>query len=713
MAFDFFDQPIPRQLAAVYVAYFGRAADPEGRGFWRAEYDRAVANEKSPQATLDNIAESFRLSAEAQTLFPFLDPDNAATADENDIRAFVTDVFQNLFNREPDAEGLDFWTGEIQARLDAGIKLGDLLIDIVSGAVDSSEGQDATTIRNKVLAADAYTDELAGTPAAFDMDDARALAGRMTGNVGEGDAQAAGRDLASGGSGLALRDDDVTVDEDGQVRFPPLDNDAILTGEPAAVSLGGQAPNGEATVGDDGSIAYTPRPDFNGSDSLTYTVTTPSGAKASARIAVTVTAVNDAPVASQDARRLDEDTTAILDVLANDSDADGDTLRVSRVSDPRDGTVTIRPDGWIAYTPDPNFNGRDSFTYTVADDAGATDTASVNVLVSALQDRPVAVDDTAETVGREPVTIDVLANDNDPEGEPLTVGIETPPDDGRVDLGGDGVVIYTADEGFVGTDSFVYSVTTADGREARASVEVVVADTAPPQQPPPSGTAALDVSFAGSPALDGLETEIDGALQAAWGNWTAVLDFDPSATIELRVDTTDNPNLLASAGTGFSVTSGETTATPLPSDVARELQGQGDVNGTLADAILNISTSSLDRLKFDTDDTGDIDAVTLFTHELGHPLGFLSAGGGLTSTWDSLVETRAGDLFFAGTNATAANGGAAPRLDDAGTAHLSETVFGEALMTPILGPGTAQGPSDLEVAILQDLGYVAADPLIG
>ena len=133
--------------------------------------------------------------------------------------------------------------------------------------------------------------------------------------------------------------------------------------------------------------------------------------------------------------------------------------------------------GRVRYTPQPNFVGTDSFTYTITDGSGGTATASVAVTITAVNDAPVAANDAAATVGPVPVVIDILANDADPEGDPLSLIATSTPAHGIVSVvtsGPDaGKVIYTAEAGFAGNDSFTYTIT--DGAVAvTATVTVVV-----------------------------------------------------------------------------------------------------------------------------------------------------------------------------------------------------------------------------------------------
>ncbi|RLP69355.1 cadherin-like domain-containing protein, partial [Xanthobacter tagetidis] len=177
---------------------------------------------------------------------------------------------------------------------------------------------------------------------------------------------------------------------------------------------------------DDGEITFTPDADFNGDASFSYTVSDGKGGTDTATVAVSVTPVNDAPVAAGDTASTAEDTPlviAVADLLANDADVDGETLTVSGVGGAVGGTVALDA-GEITFTPDADFNGDASFTYTVSDGKGGTDTATVNVTVTPVNDAPIATADTATTAEDTPLVIaaaDLLANDADIDGDTLSV----------------------------------------------------------------------------------------------------------------------------------------------------------------------------------------------------------------------------------------------------------------------------------------------------
>ena len=174
-----------------------------------------------------------------------------------------------------------------------------------------------------------------------------------------------------------------------------------MTGlDPASVTVTSGPSNGTTSVNLDGSIDYTPDPDFFGSDSFTYEVCDLAGDCDTATVDITVNSVNDPPVADDDSASVDEDAGPVtVDVLANDSDVDDglDPASVNVTSGPSDGTVSVNPDGSIDYTPDPDFSGSDSFTYEVCDFAGDCDTATVDITVNPMNEPPVA-DDDSDTV---------------------------------------------------------------------------------------------------------------------------------------------------------------------------------------------------------------------------------------------------------------------------------------------------------------------------
>jgi DNA/RNA endonuclease G (NUC1) len=266
-------------------------------------------------------------------------------------------------------------------------------------------------------------------------------------------------------------DDSSITDEDTPVTINVLANDSDVDGDSLTVSAVTQGAHGSVT-NNGSNVTYSPAANFNGSDSFTYTVSDGHGGTATANVSVTINAVNDAPVANPDSATTDEDTPATINVLANDSDVDGDSLVVSAVTQGAHGSVTNNGNN-VTYSPAANFNGSDSFSYTVSDGHGGTATANVSVTINAVNDNPVANNDSATTDEDTPVTINVLSNDSDVDGDSLTVSAVTQGAHGLVTNNGNNVT-YSPAANFNGNDSFSYTVSDGHGGTATANVSVTI-----------------------------------------------------------------------------------------------------------------------------------------------------------------------------------------------------------------------------------------------
>ncbi|MCK4394849.1 tandem-95 repeat protein, partial [Candidatus Bipolaricaulota bacterium] len=264
--------------------------------------------------------------------------------------------------------------------------------------------------------------------------------------------------------------------EDTPVTTNVVANDTDVDGTvvSSAVAIVNGPSNGSVVNNGDGTVTYTPNANFNGSDSFTYTVKDNGGATSNvAIVTINIGAVNDPPVAQMDSEITDENMPVTIPVLANDSDPDGDRLTVESVTQPSNGTVTNNGTD-VTYSPDPDSNGMDTFTYTVSDKNGGADTTTVMVAVAVVNDPPVAQEDSAIIDENMPVTIPVLANDSDPDGDRLTVESVTRPSNGTVTNNGTDVT-YSPDPDFDGMDTFTYTVSDRNGSTdtARVSVEVL------------------------------------------------------------------------------------------------------------------------------------------------------------------------------------------------------------------------------------------------
>jgi N-acetylneuraminic acid mutarotase len=190
---------------------------------------------------------------------------------------------------------------------------------------------------------------------------------------------------------------------------------------------------------------------------------------------------NNAPTAVDDSYEVQQDellTVAAPGVLTNDSDPDNDPLTAVLVSTTSNGDLTLNLDGSFSYMPEAGFVGTDEFTYR-ADDAQATSNlATVSIAVNEISNSaPTAVDDSYEVQQDELLIVvapGVLANDSDPDGDPLTVMLAAGPGNGSVTVNVDGSFTYMPDSGFVGADTFTYTVDDGRGGSATATVTITI-----------------------------------------------------------------------------------------------------------------------------------------------------------------------------------------------------------------------------------------------
>ncbi len=185
-------------------------------------------------------------------------------------------------------------------------------------------------------------------------------------------------------------------------------------------------------------------------------------------------------IVEDDTASTDEDTGVVVDVLANDTPASS-ALFIVEHSQGAHGVVVDNGDGTLTYTPDANWNGTDSFTYTAGDETGASDTATASVAVAPVNDYPQAVNDYATTNDNTPTTINVLSNDYDVDsGDVLSVIDFVTTANGTVVYNGDGSFTYTPNAGFTGLDDFAYRISDGSGGTDIASVYVTVLDATAP-----------------------------------------------------------------------------------------------------------------------------------------------------------------------------------------------------------------------------------------
>ena len=215
--------------------------------------------------------------------------------------------------------------------------------------------------------------------------------------------------------------DEATTGNGTPVVVDVLANDSDPEGQTFTVASFTQGTQGGTVTSNyAGFLTYTPPPSFLGTDTFTYRLVDLLGAEAFAT--VTITVVNQPPVAADDYLTLNEDQDVLLTPTDNDSDPGANALTIVAVTQGTLGAVSIYNQtlGYVRYTAQPNVSGSDAFTYTVANPQGATATATVYVTIQPVNDPPVAVNDTVTTAEDTLVNVQVRANDSDPDGDPIT-----------------------------------------------------------------------------------------------------------------------------------------------------------------------------------------------------------------------------------------------------------------------------------------------------
>jgi VCBS repeat-containing protein len=260
-----------------------------------------------------------------------------------------------------------------------------------------------------------------------------------------------------------------------------LGNDEDLDGDTITASLSEAPANGSLTLDADGSFVYLPESDFAGEDRFTYIATDGSDSSEAATVTVTVTLPNSAPIANDDSFQLEEDQVLEVSapgVLENDSDAEGQPITAALVSDVIHGSLILNEDGSFTYAPDLDYNGMDSFTYQVSDGDLPSNSATVSIDVAPVNDIPLAVDDMAQGEEGVIIEINVLVNDEGMGDDPISVELETIPDNGTVEVVGN-LIRYTPIVGFLGDDSFIYKATDVDSGTSSARVSVSITAASP------------------------------------------------------------------------------------------------------------------------------------------------------------------------------------------------------------------------------------------
>lgn len=377
--------------------------------------------------------------------------------------------------------------------------------------------------------------------------------------------------------------DAATTNEDVAVTFNILENDTNdgplnkasvdLDVNTAGLQTSRSVAGGTFAVNNNGDVTFTPVGNFSGTATIRYAVSDNEGLSSDpANVTVTVNAVNDPPAAADDARTVNEDNTAVINLLANDVDVDGTLVTSSVDLDPATagiqssltvagGILNVDAAGVMTFTPNANFNGSVTASYTVNDNAGATsNAAAISITITAANDAPVAANDIQSTPQNVAVSFNILANDADPDGTINATTIDLNPAGaglqktitvgaGTYTVDNAGVVSFTPANNFNGTSSITYTVQDNSGATSNAATITVLVSfvNQPPVATNDIGTTMEDVAVnvnvvandtdEGSinvasvdldPATNGVQASITNSFGKFTANASGVVNYVPT-----------------------------------------------------------------------------------------------------------------------------------------------------------------------------------------
>ncbi|MCV2402982.1 Ig-like domain-containing protein [Marinomonas sp. C2222] len=551
----------------------------------------------------------------------------------------------------------------------------------VSGTDDSANPFTATTVSTHNVAPTAVAETASVTEDAT-----------VVGTISASDV-----DLAEGASLEFSTDSEVTgltLNEDGTYEFDASSYDSLEAGEEQVIEV-------------------------------PVTVTDDQGATATTTLTITVTGTNDGPVATDDTATGTEDGGVItIDVLDNDTDVDGDTLTITEATVPAEqGTVAI-VDGKLEFTPAANFNGEATISYTISDGEESS-SAEVAVTVDAVNDGPVATDDTATgTEDGGVITIDVLDNDTDVDGDTLTITEATvPAEQGTVAIV-DGKLEFTPAANFNGEATISYTI--SDGEESSsAEVAVTVQDNV-------IGTPSIRFESTGDDNIynseevgdDGSVTATISVSGSAIGDTlTYTVAGGEEITVTLDQDDIDN-GVEVEVSPEDTVTATLSDAAGNTSDEASETAAGSDVE--IGTPLISFESTGDDSI-YNADEVGEDGTVTatisVAGSEVGDTLTYTIADGDevtVTLTAEQIengveVEVSPEDIVTATLSDAAGNTSdevseTAAGSDTTATSAPSVTITEDVNSDGFINDVESDGDVDVTIS-LADTGAVAGDTL--
>jgi len=467
-----------------------------------------------------------------------------------------------------------------------------------------------------------------------------------------------------------------------------LNGDALTLDytQPAHGTLSGVLPN----------LTYTPAPDYNGPDSFTYTASDGSLTSSPAEISILVTPVNDAPTTTGQALTTAEDVPLPLTLIA--ADVDGDPLTWS-VGSPTHGTLSgTAPD--LIYTPAPDYNGADSFTFFVNDGVADSNVATVTLTVTAVNDAPTATGQALTTAEDVPLPLTLIAADV--EGDPLTWSVGSPM---HGTLSGTAPnLTYTPAPDYNGADSFTFFVNdgVADSNVATVTLTVTAVNDAPTATgqvlttaedvPLPITLTAADVE--GDPLTWSVGSPMHGTLSGTAPNltYTPAPDYNGADSFTFFVNDGVADSNVATVTLTVTAVNDAPTAT-------------GQVLTTAEDVPLPITLTA-----------ADVEGDPL-TWSVGSPMHGTLSGTAPNLTYTPAPDYNGADSFTFFVNDGAADSNVATvtlivtAVNDAPTAEADAYVMDEDTILTVSAPGVLANDADVDGDILTAV--LQSAPLLG
>ncbi|WP_195760042.1 Ig-like domain-containing protein, partial [Flavobacterium sp. LC2016-23] len=261
-----------------------------------------------------------------------------------------------------------------------------------------------------------------------------------------------------------------------------LTNDTDAEGNALTAILVTGPTNGTLTLNADGTFTYVHNGSETTTDSFTYKANDGNSDSNTVTVDITINPFNDAPIAIADSYSVNEagtlTATIANGILANDTDAEGNTLTAVLVTGPTNGTLTLNADGTFTYVHNGSETTTDSFTYKANDGNSDSNTVTVYITINPVNDAPVAIADSysVNEAGTLTATIanGILTNDTDAEGNTLTAILVTGPTNGTLTLNADGTFTYVHNGSETTTDSFTYKANDGNADSNTVTVNITI-----------------------------------------------------------------------------------------------------------------------------------------------------------------------------------------------------------------------------------------------